>query len=112
MEVSKTIEGEWKAQGAPRSEVEKTAAKIKCDHGDVKSDWSFCNDKFTMNVKGNPLDSKDYPSSAELKTECKPAKKEYKLKLLFDISTPDFSGVQFYENVSLHSTTQSKKIQL
>ena len=112
MEVNQTTEGEWKAQGAPRSETVKTAAKIKVDHGDVKSDWSFCNDKFTMNVKGNPLDSKDYPSSAELKTECKPAKKEYKLKLLFDISTPDFSGVQFYENVSPLSTTQSIKIQL
>lgn len=112
MEVSKTIEGEWKAQGAPRSEVEKTAAKIKCDHGDVKSDWSFCNDKFTMNVKGNPVDAKDYPSTAELKLECKPAKKEYKGKLLFDISTPDISGIKFYDNVSSHSTSQSIKIQL
>ena len=65
-----------------------------------------------MNIKGDPIDSKDYPSSTALNLECKPAKKEHKVKLLFDISTPDMSGVKLWENVSRNSSNQSIKIQL
>ena len=98
MEVSRTDEGEWK--GASRSATQKTAAKIKVDHGDVTTDWSFCNDKFTMGVKGDPIDCKDYPSKTGASLEVKPQKSEYKAKLNFDISTPDMSGVRLWENVS------------
>ena len=98
MEVSRTFEGEWK--GATRAETEKTAAKVKVDHGDVTSDWSFCNDKFTMELKGDALSSKDYPSTVGLNLETKPQKAEHKAKLNFDVSTPEMSGVKLWENVS------------
>lgn len=88
----------------------KTAAKIKCQHESCSSDWSFCNDKFTLNVKGDPIDSKDYPSSTALNLECKPAKKEYKAKFLFDISTPDFSGIKFFENLEVEYNQKKEVI--
>ena len=36
-----------------------------------------------------------------VKTENKPAKGEWKAKLLWDVSTPDFSDFRAYQNVSL-----------
>ena len=62
MEVSRSDEGS----------TLKTAAKIKVDHGDVKTDWSFCNDKFTVGAKGDVLGLKDYPSTAGFSYETKP----------------------------------------
>ena len=62
MEVSKSDEGG----------KEKTAAKVKIDHGDVKSDWSFCNDKFTVGARGDVLGLKDYPSTVGFSHETKP----------------------------------------
>ena len=53
-----------------------------------------------MGVKGDPIDSKDYPSKTGASLEVKPQKSEYKAKLNFDISTPDMSGVRLWENVS------------
>lgn len=96
MEVSKTSEGEWK--GTSRAVTEKTAAKIKCTHGDWNSAWGFANDKFTADVTGSPIDCKDYPQTVGLKTESKPNKGEWKVKLLYDITTPDFSGASFWQN--------------
>jgi len=109
MELSKTTEGEWKS--VPRTVTEKTAAKVKVNQDCCKTDMSFCNDKMTLDIAGDPLDCKDYPSTVALKTETKQAKGEWKVKLLFDIATPDFSGAKFYENVSPVSS-KLEKIQL
>ena len=109
MELSKTTEGEWKS--VPRTITEKTAAKVNINHDSCKTSMSFCNDKMTFDISGDPIDNKDYPSSVALKTESKPAKGEWKAKLLFDIATPDFSGAKIYENVS-PTPTKLAKIQL
>jgi len=42
-----------------------------------------------------------------LKTESKPASNAWKAKLLYDVSTPSFSGVRFYENVEVHTSEKS-----
>ena len=65
-----------------------------------QTSWSFCNDKFTVGAKGDPLGLKDYPSTTGVSYENKPAKGEFKAKLNFDVSTPDMSGVRLWENVS------------
>jgi hypothetical protein len=108
MEVSRTDEGEWK--GSSRTANQKTAAKVKVNHGDVTSDWSFCNDKFTMALKGDPLASKDYPSSVALNLETKPQKGDHKAKLDFDVSTPDMSGVKLWENLQLEYNSKKEVI--
>ena len=97
MEVSKSSEGELK--GTSRQVTEKTAAKIKVSHDSLNTAWSFCNDKFTADFSGK-YDDKDYPMDFSLKTESKPAKSEWKAKLLWDVQTPDFSGARVFQNVS------------
>lgn len=61
----------------------------------------MCNDKFTCDVSGNPGVCEDYPMNVTVKTECKPAKKEWKAKFLWDVSTPDMSGAKFYQNFEI-----------
>ena len=70
----------------------------------------MCNDKFTCDVSGNPDVSGDYPMNVTVKTECKPAKKEWKAKFLWDVSTPDMSGAKFYQNVSALAAPSGKDI--
>jgi len=103
MEVSKTNESEWKDN--KKVPKEKTAAKITCNHDSCDSVWSFANDKFTADVHGKN-DDKDYPMDFTFKSEFKPATKsdapnEWKAKLLWDVSTPDFSGARFFQNFEL-----------
>ena len=98
MEVSKSSEGELK--GTSRAVTEKTAAKIKVSHDGMSSAWGFCNDKFTADLSGK-YDDKDYPMDWAVKTETKPAKGEWKAKLLWDVQTPDISGAKVYQNVSI-----------
>ena len=91
MEVSKSDE----------AGVEKTAAKIKVNHGDVKSDWSFCNDKFTMGLSGDALGMLiDHKSATKISYETKPQKGDFKAKFNFDVASSDISGVKLWENVS------------
>lgn len=97
MEVSKSSEGELK--GTSRAVTEKTAAKIKVSHDGLTSAWGFANDKFTADLSGKYAD-KDYPMDWAIKTETKPAKSEWKAKLLWDVQTPDMSGAKLYQNVS------------
>lgn len=108
MEVSKTSEGELK--GTSRAVTEKTAAKIKVSHDGLNSAWSFCNDKFTADLSGK-YDDKDYPMDWAVKTESKPGKSEWKAKLLWDVSTPDFSGARFNQNVEVeHNSKKEWKV--
>ena len=103
MELKKSTETQWK--GASKTSTDKTAAKIKVNHDWADSEWSFCNDKFSGDVSGSN-DDKDYPMKFALKTESKPASNAWKVKLLWDASTPDFSGARFHENVSPLSVWQ------
>lgn len=45
-----------------------------------------------------------------LKTEVKPAKSEWKAKLLWDVSTPDFSGARFFNNFELEHNSKKEWI--
>jgi len=109
MEVSKTQEGKWK--GSSRDVVEKTAAKIKCKADSCDTAWGFANDKFTADVStSQDLGDGDYPMDFALKTEVKPAKSEWKAKLLWDVSTPDFSGARFFNNFELEHNSKKEWI--
>lgn len=108
MEVSKHTSSELK--GGSRSVTEKTEAKCKCKHGDWTSSWGFYNDKFTADLSGTPIDCKDYPQTVGLKSERKPKTNEWKLKLLYDVSTPDFSGVTFFENLEVEHNNKAEWI--
>jgi len=104
MELKKSTETQWK--GASKTSTDKTAAKVKVNHDWADSEWSFCNDKFTGDVSGSN-DDKDYPMKFTLKTESKPASNAWKVKLIWDASTPDFSGARFHENVEVQTTEKS-----
>jgi hypothetical protein len=108
MEVSKSSEGELK--GTSRAVTEKTAAKIKVSHDGLTSAWGFANDKFTADLSGKYAD-KDYPMDWAIKTESKPAKSEWKAKLLWDVQTPDMSGAKLYQNVEVeHNSKKEWKV--
>ena len=60
----------------------------------------MANDKFTADFAGK-YNCTDYPMDWAIKTENKPAKGEWKAKLLWDVTTPNFSDFKAYQNVSL-----------
>jgi len=110
MEVKQTTESEWKQDAKTskwnKAENEKTAAKVSMSSHSVNTEFSFCNDKMTMDISGTPVDSKDYPMKATVKSEIKQAKNDWKLKLLYDVSTPDMSGAVFWQNFEVEHNAQ------
>merc|ERR1712156_314286 len=89
------------------AETEKTAAKVSVSMDVCDTDMSFCNDKMTLDISGSP-ESKDYPMKAAVKTEIKQAKNDWKVKLLYDVSTPDMSGATFWQNFEVENNAQSQ----
>jgi len=106
IEVSKSSEGELK--GASRAVTEKTAAKVKVSAHGLNTTWGFANDKFTADFAGKYNDT-DYPMDWAVKTENKPAKGEWKAKLLWDVSTPDFSDFKAYQNFEVESNSKKER---
>ena len=97
MEFKQTNESEWK--GGSRSETEKTASKVSIKTDDVKSDFTLANDKMCADFVGT-IDGGDYPMAWGIKTESKQAANSWKVKGAYAVSTPNFSGAEFAQDVS------------
>jgi len=96
-----TRQQEWK--GDKYAEAEKNATKIGIKHGSTKFDVSAANDKWSFK-SGQPLVTDDWKVNGSVAVEGKPAKNETKVTVASDITTPDFSGVKAFMNLSVEST--------
>jgi len=92
-----TRQQEWK--GDKYAETDKNATKIGIKQGSKKFDVSAANDKWTFKA-GQPLVTDDWKVNGSVAVEGKPAKNETKVTAASDITTPDFSGVKAFINVS------------
>ena len=67
---------------------------------DVKWGTTFANDKFAVSAAGQLLKENDWTINASGAYETKPAKKEWKATGSATVTSPDFSGVKAFVNVS------------
>lgn len=68
-------------------------------HG-VNFSTTFANDKFAGSAAGELLKEQDWTVKGSASGEYKPAKKEHKATGAAQITSPDFSGVKSFVNVS------------
>ena len=72
---------------------------------------TFANDKFGFKVAGEAFDAEGWNVRTEDALEHKPATNEWKFAPKFNITSPDFSGIRAFLNVSNHYK-QPHKIRL
>ena len=99
MDLSRTIECKDGADGSC-SQVEKTASKLKINHGDCTTTWGFANDKMSMDARGKAYDDDGWKAHIGFAGEVKQAKKEWKGTGSFEVSSPDLGGAKVAFNVS------------
>jgi hypothetical protein len=83
-----------------RSTVEKTASKLKINHGDCTTTFGFANDKLSFDAKGKAYNEDGWTSNLGFAAETKQAKKEWKATASLEAKTPDMSGAKAAFNVS------------
>ena len=81
--------------------AEKTSSKLKINHGQCTTTWSFTNDKFSGNGNGVLYDADGYKSTLSGSLENKPAKGEWKAVGEATLKTPDLGGARLGVNVSI-----------
>lgn len=96
-----TQQQEW--TGDKYAQAIKNASKVGFKHDDTKFDLAAANDKWSFKVT-NPLVTDDFKVTGSVAVEGKPAKKETKVTAATTITTPDFSGVKAFINVSTSET--------
>lgn len=96
-----TDQSEWKEGVEVTSR--KTESKVSINKYDVKSHWTFANDKFAVKLEKEDLLKGDFHVDADVSAEFKPAKDEWKVTAVAHAHTKDFSGVRAFVNVSLAS---------
>lgn len=81
-------------------QIEKTVTTLKHNHGKCTTKYTFANDKFAFEAKGNAVNDDGWKVDVTGAAECKPAKKEWKTTGKLDITTPDMGGAKAAINVS------------
>ena len=89
------------AEDGSRSEVEKTASKLKINHGDCTTTYAFANDKMSIDAKGKAVDDDGWRVDIGGNYEVKQAKGEWKASGSLDIKASDLGGAKMSVNVSL-----------
>jgi len=82
------------------SEVEKTSSKLKINHGDCTTTYSFANDKMGFDAKGKAVDDDGMKVSIGGAGEVKQAKSEWKGTASMDINAKDVGGANVAINAS------------
>ena len=101
MEFERVWQTAWKDDAIDETKPkEKTTSKLKLDHGDCKTSWTYSNEKFAMSGDGKLLTG-DYKSNLTGGAEYKFLKDEWKLTGLLTLATPDFSGAKINTSVSI-----------
>ena len=88
------------ADDGSRSEVEKTASKLKINHGDCTTTYGFANDKMSFDAKAMPFNEDGLRVDINTNAEIKQAKSEWKLSGSVDVKHNDLGGAKLAMNVS------------
>lgn len=91
---------EQKVDGDVVSEVEKTSSKLKINHGDCTTTYTFANDKQAWDAKGKAVDDNGLRVDISGNGEIKQAKGEWKLGAGLDVKHNDCGGAKVALNVS------------
>ena len=94
---------EQKVGDSSVSQVEKTSSKLKINHGDCTSTYTFANDKMAFDAKGKVTDDSDWKVDLSGNGEIKQAKSEWKIGGALDIVAKDLGGAKLAMNVSTPS---------
>ena len=100
MEFQRLWQTAWKDDAIdPSKPAEKTTSKLRLNHGDCTTTWTFSNEKFAMNGVGKLLTG-DYKSDLSGTAEYKYLKAAWKLSGLATLVTPDLGGAKINSSVS------------
>jgi hypothetical protein len=97
--MSRTDEAKFADDGT-RTSVEKTASKLKINHGDCTTSYGFANDKMSFDAKGKAYNEDGWISNIGFAAETKQAKSEWKASGSVEVKSPDLSGAKLGLNVS------------
>ena len=112
MEFQKLWQTAWKdGEIDPSKPAEKTTSKLKLNHGDCNTTWTFSNEKFAMQGVGKLLTG-DYKVNLSGTAEAKYLKSAWKLVGLATLSTPDLGGAKINSSVSLKTSRYLNLISL
>lgn len=100
LDMSKTVECKMNEDGT-RTESEKTASKMKWNHGDCTTTYGFTNDKLSFDAKGVAYNEDGMKSNVGLAAENKAAKSEWKITGNFDFKASDLGGAKAALNGSV-----------
>lgn len=92
------------------SQVEKTSTKLKINHGDCTTTYSFANDKMGFDAKGKAVNDDGMKVDIGGAGEVKQAKGEWKTTGSIDIKAKDVGGANVAINVSLNFDTYLSQI--
>jgi len=87
------------AEDGARSESEKTSSKLKINHGDCTTSYTFANDKMAIEGKGKAVDDDGWRVDLTGAVEVKQAKAEWKVSGAMDIKAADLGGAKLAMNI-------------
>lgn len=93
LDMSRTQEAKVADDGSS-SVVEKTASKLKINHGDCTTTWGFANDKMSFDAKGKAYNEDGWSTDIGFAAEVKQAKSEWKGTGTLDAKSPDMGGAR------------------
>jgi hypothetical protein len=79
---------------------EKTASKLKINHGACTTTFGFANDKMSFDAKGEAFNQDGWKSDIGAAAEVKQANKEWKVTGTMDFKSPDIGGAKLAGTVS------------
>ena len=101
MEFMKVWQQAWKDDKKDDTKpTEKTQSKLKLNHGDCDTTWTYSSEKFAMTGVGKLLDSDGYKSKLSGTGEIKYLKSAWKLAAGLTLATPDLGGAKIDASVS------------
>ena len=100
MEFQRLWQSAWKNDEIDASKpAEKTTTKLRINHGDCTTNYTFSNEKFAMQGAGKLLDKDGYWSELAGTVEGKYLKEAWKLSGVLRLRTPDLSGAKINGSV-------------
>ena len=81
-------------------EAEKTQSKLKINHGDCTTTYTFSNEKMAFEGKGKAVNDDDWKVDLTMSGEAKQAESKWKIAGAVDVKGSDLGGAKLAMNVS------------